>query len=81
MIWPILSITQYLLLSGIALFVICSDHEDGRKAFYDLRHILVALFWPAVIVSAGIWKAGKYIFKTKETYAQQESETDKKPSL
>jgi len=63
MIWIILSIAQYLLLSGIALFVICSDHEDGKKAYYDLRHILVAIFWPVVLAGHGIWIIGKWIFK------------------
>jgi len=65
MTWPILSITQYMLLSGIALFVICSDHEDGKKAYYDLRHILVAVFWPLVLAVHGVWQLGKKIFGDK----------------
>lgn len=66
MIWPILSILEYLLLSAIALFIMCSDHEDGKKAYYDLRHILVALFWPVVLAGHGLWVLGKRIFKEKK---------------
>lgn len=71
MIWIILSIAQYLLLSGIALFVICSDHEDGKKAYYDLRHILVSLFWPVVLVGHGIWIVGKKIFASPTKQAKE----------
>ena len=66
MTWIILSIAEYLLLCSIALFIMCSGHEDGKKAFYDLRHILVALFWPIVLMGHGIWILGKRIFKEKK---------------
>jgi len=74
MTWPILSITQYLILSGIALFVICSNHEDGKKAYYDLRHILVALFWPMVLMGHGLWWLGKRMFADKNTIHGNEKE-------
>lgn len=53
MIWIIISITLYMLTCGIALFLICSsDKIKGSDAYFDIRNIGVAIFWPIVIVFA-----------------------------
>lgn len=66
MIWIITSIALYLLTCGIALFLICSgDQVRGKEAFFDIRNIGVALFWPVVLGAHGLWMGGKRIFKEK----------------
>jgi hypothetical protein len=67
MIWPIIAIFLYALTCGIALFLICqgAEPQDRKDAYFDVRNIGVALFWPGVLMGWGIWAAGKRIFKEK----------------
>lgn len=72
MIWIIIACTLYALTCGIALFLICegSDEESMqgkiKDAYFDIRNIGVALFWPLVLIGHGVWMAGKRIFKEKK---------------
>jgi hypothetical protein len=52
MIWIIISATLYLLIAAAGLFLICSqENGEARKdAYYDIRNISVALFWPLPVV-------------------------------
>jgi hypothetical protein len=64
MIWPILTITLYTIISGIALFLIC----DGvKREYYDIRNIITAICWPVVLAVACIkWSWKKISYKPKE---------------
>lgn len=67
MIWPILAAVLYAITCAIALFLICQGEEPQghQDAYFDIRNIGVALFWPGVLMAYGIWAAGKRIFKEK----------------
>lgn len=66
MIWIITTAILYALTAGIALFLICSgDKARGKDAYWDLRNIVVAILWPAILGGHGIWMVGKRIFKEK----------------
>lgn len=69
MIWIIISIALYLLTCGIALFLICSgDKVRGKDAYFDVRHIAVALAWPVILGGHGVWMAGSRLFKDKKQH-------------
>jgi hypothetical protein len=71
MIWPILAAVLYAITCAIALHLICSAEERDnpleirKDAYFDVRNIGVALFWPGVLIGWGVWAAGKRIFKEK----------------
>ena len=67
MIRPIIAIFLYALTCGIALVLICNGEEPAERkdAYFDVRNIGVALFWPGVLMGWGVWAAGKRIFKEK----------------
>lgn len=64
MIWILISSLLYLIISGAALAIIC---EGSRDAYYDIRNIGTALFWPVVLMGAGlVWVVKKLVPKVKE---------------
>lgn len=64
MIWPILAISLYLIITAAALAVIASEDKRGKDAYYDIRNIGTALFWWVVLILAGMtWVFGKIIKK------------------
>jgi hypothetical protein len=67
MIWPILAAVLYAITCAIALFLICqgAEPQDRQDAYFDIRNIGVALFWPGVLIGWGVWAAGKRIFMEK----------------
>lgn len=76
MIWIIATYILYLLIAGIALFLICSEAEPPltrRQAYYDIRNIAIAIIWPAVLLWAGLVAGCRYIaHKTKPKSQVQE---------
>jgi hypothetical protein len=63
MIWILISSFLYLLISVAALAIIC---EGERQAYYDIRNIGTALFWPVVLIGAGlVWVVRKLGDKQK----------------
>jgi len=56
MIWIITTATLYLLIAAAGLFLICSNEEGEARtnAYYDVRNIAVAMFWPIVLAWAGL---------------------------
>jgi hypothetical protein len=65
MIWIYTTILLYLLISGIALFLICDG--EPKHAYFDIRNIITAICWPAVLIFSAIgWLVKKLSMEKKE---------------
>jgi hypothetical protein len=65
LVWIASTILLYALISAWALYTIAAE----TKEYWDLRHILYALFWPLTLALA-LWQqwrhAGRQARKAKE---------------
>lgn len=65
MIWTITAITLYLIISAASLVLICTNDRNGKRAYFDIRNIFVALIWPLVLLGGGLVGLVRWVAKEK----------------